>query len=182
MNSTQVTKGIHKDLDNGSLDVDTVKLLKTQDAGYLVHKASIDLRKAEKLKSTLHRIGEKTPKLHQTFVDTEEEVDTFDAAKHFDTAPELVDRAHNRPHLATLAGKGVLVTSHSSKDLRHIQKEKDKAYKELHLRNRRASKLKKVVACVQLQRHLMEKGTKRKVSGGEEGGVPVYKWKRVRAK
>ena len=31
------------------------------------------------------------------FVDNEEEAKSFDAAKHFNTAPELVDRHFNRP-------------------------------------------------------------------------------------
>lgn len=182
MNSSKVTNGIHKELDNGTLDNETVKLLKTQDAGYLVHKASIDIRKAEKLKSSLHRIGERRPKEHKTFVDTQEEVEEFDAAKHFDTAPELIDRAHNRPRIADLE-KGIVMGQHTAKQLKRIQKEKDKSYTELAMRLRRAKKLKKTVAAVQLQKSLMGKGSKRKVADGDStGGVPVFKWKRVRSR
>jgi U3 small nucleolar RNA-associated protein 11 len=183
MNSSQMSKGIHKELDNGSLDNETVKLLKTQDTGYLVHKASIDMRKAEKLQSSLHSIGERRPKVHKAFVDTQEEVEEFDVAKHFDTAPELVDRSHNRPRIATLEKGSVIIGNPSPKALRKIQKEKEKAYKELGMRNRRAKKLKKTIACVQLQRSLMGKGSKRKVVAAEDnGGLPVFKWKRQRAK
>ena len=70
MNNTEVKGGIHKDIDNGSLDTETVRLLKTQDLGYLVHKAAKDTRKIEKLKNNLHMIGDETPKSHKIFVDS----------------------------------------------------------------------------------------------------------------
>ena len=37
------------------------------------------------------------------FADGEEEAEQFDAARHFDTAPELLGRAYNRPRLSQLA-------------------------------------------------------------------------------
>ena len=39
---------------DGSLDMSTVKLLKSQDLGYIVHKKAVDDKKAEKLKKNLH--------------------------------------------------------------------------------------------------------------------------------
>lgn len=179
MNSTQVVGGIHKELDNGCLDNETVKLMKTQDLGYLVHKASIDLRKAERLQENLHIIGDKTKRQHKTFVDSKEELETFDAAKHFDTAPEFVDRAFNRPRLQTLLTKGVLGNA-SARDVRQTATLTEQSYNEFNKRIKRAKKIKKVVQALELQRNLMGKGSKRKVSEGGDGKPPVFKWKRQR--
>ena len=187
MHSTEVKGGIHKDIDNGSLDTDTVRLLKTQDLGYLVYKAAKDTRKIEKLRNNLHMIGDEAPKNHQIFVDTAEEVEDFDLEEHFDTAPELVDRAYNRPRKETLekgiyvgsAGEGAHITR---KRVRKALEEKEKSYDELNKRIKRSDKLKMTAQCLLLQRHLMGKGSKKKLADAEEGKPAVFKWKRVRTK
>ena len=56
-------------------------------------------QKAAKLQSSLHFLGAKRQNTHIVFVDGKEKLQSFDAAKHFDTAPELVDRAFNRPRV-----------------------------------------------------------------------------------
>ena len=48
-------------------------------------------------------IGAPAANRHVVFVEGGEEERQFDAALHFDTAPELLGRAHNRPRLAQLA-------------------------------------------------------------------------------
>ena len=79
MNNTKIdNKGIHKDIIDKSMDHSTIQLLKSQDMGYIVHKKSIDLRKIEKMKDTLHLIGAKNPKKHTIFVDNEEDLKNFD--------------------------------------------------------------------------------------------------------
>lgn len=187
MHNTEVKGGIHKDIDNGSLDHETVRLLKTQDLGYLVHKAAKDTRKIEKLKNNLHMIGDETPKTHKIFVETAEEVEEFDLGEHFDTAPELVDRAYNRPRKETLA-KGIYAGSKDEgthitrKRVRRALEEKEKSYDELNKRIKRADKLKVTAQCLLLQRHLMGKGTKKKLANAEDGKPAVFKWKRQRAK
>jgi U3 small nucleolar RNA-associated protein 11 len=187
MNNTEVKGGIHKDIDNGSLDTETVKLLKTQDLGYLVHKAAKDTRKIEKLRNNLHMIGDEKPKSHQIFVDTTDELEEFDLEKHFDTAPELVDRTYNRPRKETLE-KGIYVGSTDEgahitrKRVRKALEEKEKSYDELNKRIKRSEKLQKTAQCLLLQRNLMGKGSKKKLANAEQGKAAVFKWKRVRAK
>jgi U3 small nucleolar RNA-associated protein 11 len=187
MNSTEVKGGIHKDIDNGSLDTETVKLLKTQDLGYLVHKAAKDTRKIEKLRNNLHMIGDEKPKSHQIFVDTTDELEEFDLEEHFDTAPELVDRTYNRPRKETLE-KGIYVGSTDEgahitrKRVRKALEEKEKSYDELNKRIKRSEKLQKTAQCLLLQRNLMGKGSKKKLANAEQGKAAVFKWKRVRAK
>lgn len=187
MHNSEVKGGIHKDIDNGSLDTETVKLLKTQDLGYLVHKAAVDSRKIEKLKNNLHMIGDDVPRSHKVFVDTPEEVENFDLASHFDTAPELVDRAFNRPRKETLE-KGIFVGSQDEgahvtrKRARKALEQKEKSYDELNKRIKRSSKLQTTAKCLVLQRHLMGKGSKKKLADAENGKPAVFKWKRQRAK
>jgi U3 small nucleolar RNA-associated protein 11 len=187
MNNTEVKGGIHKDIDNGSLDTETVRLLKTQDMGYLVHKAAVDTRKIEKLKNNLHMIGDEGPKSHRIFVDTAEEVAEFDLERHFDTAPELVDRVYNRPRKEALE-KGIYLGSTDEgvhitrKRVRKALEEKEKSYNELNKRIKRATKLKMTAQCLVLQRNLMGKGSKKKLASAEEGKPAVFKWKRQRAK
>jgi len=177
MNNSEVRKGVHHDVKNGSLDVATVKLLKTQDMGYLVHKKSIDDRKIEKLKNNLHMIGDQEPKSHKVFLETENELESFDIAKHFDTATELVSRHFNRPRMARLSENSVI---ENDKIYKEILKKRPKAYDELSKRINRGEKIKNVVNKLQVQRNVMGKGTKRKIKDAEENKPAIYKWKRER--
>jgi U3 small nucleolar RNA-associated protein 11 len=179
MNSSKVTEGVHQDIGNDCLDNETVKLMKTQDLGYLIHKTSVDLRKAERLQANLHLIGDKVRRQHKTFVDTKDELETFDVAKHFDTAPEFVNRAFNRPRTETLV-TGALLNQSTRKDVKQVAKLTEQSYSELSKRARRVKKLKSAVQALVLQRNLMGSGSKRKVVEGSDGKPPVFKWKRQR--
>lgn len=189
MNKSKVRNGVHRDDADNSMDASMVKLLKTQDLGYLVHKKAVDLRKAEKLQDNLHLIGASKSKNHTIFVDSKEEVRDFDVATHFETAPELAGRSFNRPRVADLESQN----SSSFKDLKALEKiqraaatSSTQSYKDLEHRSNRAKKLGKVINRLQLQRNLMGKGTKEKIkkrdSDGIETGAVVYKWKRQRSK
>jgi U3 small nucleolar RNA-associated protein 11 len=203
MHNSQVTNGVHNIKRDGSLTNATVQLLKTQDMGYLVHRKSIDDRKAEQLRNDLHMIGDKIPRKHKIFVDDTSSLDTFDVAKHFNTAPELVDRAFNR--ISTEKIEKLVQNSDSKSttlmDLKKALEKRTKAYKELKARNHRSEKLKKVITGLALQRNLMGKGSKKKIPlktsntddniddspksrkrKGEIDGPTVYKWKRERSR
>ena len=56
MHKSKVVDGKHTKLINGSLDNDTIKLLKTQDMNYILFKKSIDDKKIDKLQANLHMI------------------------------------------------------------------------------------------------------------------------------
>ena len=60
-------------------------------------------QKVERLQQSLHLIGAPPANRHTVFVEDAEEAAAFDPATHFDTAPELLGRAFNRPRLAQLA-------------------------------------------------------------------------------
>eukprot|EP01043_Picozoa_sp_COSAG02_P013742 COSAG02_NODE_555_length_20407_cov_11.072878_11_plen_155_part_00 len=65
------------------------------------------------------------------FVDDEEEAKSFDAAKHFNTAPELVDRHFNRPTKEQLKSEKLIKKRLSRKELNRIESAKAAAYTEL---------------------------------------------------
>lgn len=206
MISTEMKDGKHQEIEdrNKELDPATLQLLKTQDLGYLTHKKAVDDKKIEKLRSGLHLIGAVLPR-HHIFCESEEQVETFDPATHFQTHPELVHRAYNRPRIdsleETLASSAAIEplkttsssSSSSSKPLtektrKKLLKQVSSSYDELSKRVRRRDKLARAVQELQLQRHLMGKGTKRKVvevkerADGSTFEKTSYVWKRERAK
>jgi len=206
MNKSQVRGGVHTTTKDGSLDTATVKLLKTQDMGYIIHKKAIDDKKVERLKSTLHMIGDTKVKNHTIFVDDAKEMESFDAAKHFNTSEDLMSRAFNRPTVEMIEKQAESPTKMNHKKIAKAMKKKEKAYKELEERTKRSSRLELAVSQLSLQRNLMAKGSKRKVvltdADGKRkklkrGGIfgqeaeeeedldkrpVVYKWKRERSK
>jgi U3 small nucleolar RNA-associated protein 11 len=173
MNNSQVSKGIHKDKKDGSLDMSIVKLLKTQDMGYIVHRKSIDDKKIEKIKNNIHLIGDTKPKTHKIFVDDNEKVLNFDPVKHFNTSPELINHSHNRLRIDTIENH---IASDSLKTLSKkenikLLKKKEKTLKELEGRIKRTETLKKTMDKLQTQKNLMGQGTKRKIIFDEDGKI-----------
>lgn len=180
MNSSKVANGVHSSLTDGSLDTDTVKLLKTQDLGYIVHRKAIDDNKAKRMKESLHMIGETNPRSHMVFVDSEEAVDSFDPVAHFDTVPELLGKAHNR--LTTKKLNEIPLDAFRPKDMKKAMELRSRSYKELNQRIKRSEKLNNAIQNLQSQRISMGKGSKRKVQDAEDGKPAVYKFQRQRCK
>lgn len=179
MHNSKVTNGKHKSTISQALDHDTVKLLKTQDMGYLVHKKSIDDRKISKLKENLHFIGVKPPSHHKIFTEPDN-VENFDLAQHFNTIPELVDRTYNRPNPKSIENMTSVTTALVRKETNKLSA----SYKDLRQRIKRRDKVEKTVEQLALQRNLMSKGSKRKITVMTKDNTPttIFKWKRQRSK
>ena len=160
--------------------------MKVQDTGYIIYKKSLDDSKVEKLKRSLHGIGEKASNRHKIFVEDDAALSSFDAAKYFDTPNELLNRAYNRPRLASLEATLVTNGGQSSAVLKKIASSSKRTYKELEQRAERAEKLGKALIKLDLQRNLLGPGTKRKIKVGNdeekdgEEQSAVFKWKRQR--
>ena len=91
---------------------------------------------------------------HTLFVDSKKEARNFSAAEYFDTAPELVGRAFNRPRMSTLgsaevAAGGALGGTDgqpSKKQLAQMDKVRARRYEELSARINRKRELEKAKA------------------------------------
>ena len=193
MHNSKLKNGKHHEIHDGSLDQDTVKLLKTQDLRYINHKKSIDSKKVNKMKNSLHMIGDQKPRSHKVFVENKKDLKSFDAAKYFETQPELLNRSYNRIRKSTLEkhiqdtelGESKKPPLPTAKQMKKAMDKNAKAYNELQGRQNRANKLQQAADALQLQRDLMGRGSKRKVKAekvnGKNGKVQ-YKWKRERMK
>ncbi|KAI5817721.1 small-subunit processome [Pyronema omphalodes] len=159
---------------NQELSVEQVKLLKTQDAGYVRLQAEMERRKIEQLENKLvFADGEGVKRKHTVFVESKEQARDFDTAQFFGTHQELVDRAYNRPRLEQLAqggfGEQQKIKGEDEADAEWRRKEdkkervamargREQAYKELEARMKREKDLLETDRALELQRAKMGKG------------------------
>jgi len=126
-----------KELEEKGLGADSVRIMKDQDLAYVRMQRMMDGKKIERLQSSLHylegaavasaddnnfisnsddddeeqgallkMVGKK--RKHTVFVEGgQSAVDSFDAAKYFDTIPELVGRSFNRPRVEQLEREAI---------------------------------------------------------------------------
>eukprot|EP00842_Homolaphlyctis_polyrhiza_P005662 jgi/Hompol1/6097/HPOL_000357-RA len=224
MINAQTNKGVHIAKRNETFDHDFLTLLKTQDQNYINYQRSVNRKKIERLKDSVHFIDEddgaddeeaagasssknsgggddddelgddmdidapptrkpkkapKRPPRHTIFVDDEAQAKAFDPVKHFDTVPELVNRPAMRLRKQDL--EKIELPKITKTEAKQIVKSRDNVAKELSSRLERESKLRSVQLELQLQKHLMGKGARKKV-GVDSKGLPVYKWKARRQK
>merc|ERR1711862_443081 len=137
---------------------------------------------------------------HTIFVESQEDVDTFDAATHFETAPELVNRDFNRRRIkdmiksdendpSPLSSSNEILSvkkleKESKRNLEQLKKaaeERAESYSELELRKNRLRQLSLAEAHLVTEKLMRCKGKKRKVKDAVDGMPAVYKWRKVRA-
>ncbi|KAJ3155012.1 UTP11-like, U3 small nucleolar ribonucleoprotein [Geranomyces variabilis] len=227
MINAQTKKGVHVAQRDEKFDHKYLRLLKTQDAGYVNYQRSLNAKKIEKLKSGLHFLEEsevvgeervedeeedeheldeeegeddgfmeldedaptRPPKSklpsasskpkprHTIFVDDEEEAKTFSPSKYFSTPAALLHRKYNRPTTAMLSSTDAALAPQPGSH--KIVKKREKSYRELAARVERDEQLQRAAREMDLQKHLMGKGSKRKV-GTAKDGTAIYKWKAER--
>jgi U3 small nucleolar RNA-associated protein 11 len=199
-------EAIQKELED-QIGAEAVRVMKDQDLNYVRLQKQRDMKKAEKLKESLHFLGTNSGykgAKHTIFVDSKEEADNFDPAKHFDTAPELVDRAFNRPRKSKLRAAALQQLGYGQdgeldphdehlteedlkwqekmarKAARAAAKDRSNAYGELEARAKRAAAMEVAEAHLQTEKLLAGKGRKRKIKAAENGKPAQYKWRRKR--
>lgn len=217
MHKSQVIDGIHTKLINNSLDPDTIKLLKTQDLNYILHKKSIDDKKIEKLKSNLHLIHPlntnhsrisslNESKSHIVFMDKVSDeaaqpsislLSTAETSSDHPLSSSLLNiplklnltlptttsfKQQIQPSKPSAAKKSNNGTNMKINEKKIINQTKQ-SYKELNKRISRSKQLTAAMTELALQRQLMGKGSKRKLTVTDSitnKTVTVYKWKRER--
>ena len=99
--------------------------------------------------------AEELKKSNIVFVDTPEEAAELDEAEYFDTAPEYVGRAYNRPTKQQLEDGDLLVTDKVSRhDVKRAERLRSLAYGELSARIKRASTMQETLDRLELRRNL----------------------------
>jgi len=101
-----------KELEDKGLGDEAVRIMKDQDLNYVRMQRIMDDRKIEKLQSSLHYLTgvdeeDKMGKKRKHTVYIEGDAEQFDAAKHFDTVPELMGRTFNRPRVEALQKEAI---------------------------------------------------------------------------
>ncbi|KAG7389064.1 UTP11-like, U3 small nucleolar ribonucleoprotein [Phytophthora pseudosyringae] len=184
MRGNKTEGGVHVSTHNHrqAADTEALRSLKTQDLAYLHMKRAVDLRKAEKLNRGLHFVDAPKGNSHTVFVDGEQQLESFDVARHFDTAPELADRAFNRIRKRDLETAQLPDLAANPKQKHKTQVERDAMYRELRDRLARAKKIGQRSAKLDLERKVQAKGKKMKVKAAENGMPAVYRWKQQRQK
>lgn len=194
MINSKTEGGFHKEKQSEEkLTPEQIKLMQTQDLRYIVHKRTIEQRKIEKLKATLHLLDssssglngndteESTQNTHTFFVDSEREVAEFDPVTKFGTHPSLLNRTYNRPRIADLksGSKMLQYLSTDEESLKGIRKSQQKAYKELNQRIERERQLGILQEKMEAKKHLNNKHNEKPVSVIKEEtkeSAPIFKW------
>jgi U3 small nucleolar RNA-associated protein 11 len=183
MYNSQVTGGKHKEVKaSESIDHDVLKLMKTQDLGYITYKRSIDERKAEELKRNLHFTGVDVKRTHKVFCESEADLESLDPARFFDTPQELVHNSHNRIRSKDLPKAAESIGAMSKKEVIKVKEAMAKSYRELERREIRAKKLREASEGLTLQRNLNKKGSKKRIVSESDPDKVVYKWKKQRTR
>ncbi len=135
----------------------------------------------ERLKSSLQFAPEAEIKRgkHIVFVDTAEEVESFDPVVYFDTVPEALDNPVNRPKLSQLQDEDFVVNI-DAPDLETVKNERLSSFNELNQRIEREKQIDISLRKLALQRRLMQKGKKFKIAPETELTPAVFRWERVR--
>jgi U3 small nucleolar RNA-associated protein 11 len=152
-----------------NVGLDTVRIMKDQDLAYVRLQKQKDLKKVQKLQSCLHHLQDDNnnnnnkeasgsssnkKRKHTIFVESKDEADNFDAAKHFDTLPELVGRAFNRPRLeqlkhsvkATLTGGGGAASDSDDDEKKAAGSKRQPTVQELEMQAQYARKVARKLA------------------------------------
>ena len=218
MHNSQVQSGKHRTTkvdETRDLSPEMIALMKNQDLSYIRMKKQSDEKKAERLQASLHFcdnaagadvIKSSTKKRkHTVFVNSNEEAETFDVAKHFDTLPEFAGRSFNRlrtkdlEKLAKARTKGgdeddsdseneyeptqrelELQAKKEKKQARKLAKERNASYREMEARVERAKAMQQAEDHLVTEKKLAGKGRKRKIAAAEDGRPAQYKWRRKR--
>lgn len=160
-------------------DIEEMKESKLQDYEFLTVKKQENLKKFERMNSNFHLTEFKGK--HTIFVDNDDDIENFNAAEHFNTEPELVSRVFNRIPKEKLK-ENTFTGSIKIKDIQKIKKLQSKTKTEINDYNLKSNEIGKIIGQVEIQRNLMKKGKHFPETEAEDGKLPIYKWKKQRAK
>lgn len=167
MINTKTRNGVHVVEGKKPYTHEQLKMMKSQDLNYARMKRTTEKTKVERLQCSLHLIVEQGSRVNfrTVFVDSKDEADSFDLASYCGLTNQF--------------GQSNVNMKIDEQD--KIEKARKRAYNELERRVEREKHLSVIEQQIELQKHLMGKGRRRKINTGE-GGPVLYKWKKQRKK
>jgi len=202
MNKSKVVDGKHRFEKDSGLDADTLRVMKSQDLGYVSTKARIDKKKIETLKARFQNSeGTKNKKLKFVSHDDEENLGLFDdddvdgdvsidEEENENGNNENFDDDEYDLDLTKLIDPTIKVSEKEKRSAERRQRKQEKkierarisGYNELKERVERARKLDIAASHLATEKLVQGKGTKRKVRDAVGGKPALYKFKRIRQK
>lgn len=170
-------KSRYEDGEDPSLDMDQVKLLKTQDSNYIRTLRQVELKKLQRDKQL---IGYKSQSKHTVFVDDQDSMRDFKAENYFKTTKEFLDRPENRLTVDQLTSQNLNVGDSESLLMpkESLDKKRLKKIKQVKLHMEREKQLNQIQQRMDSQRERMKKGSKKKIVS--DTGNVTFKWKKQR--
>ncbi|KAI3849246.1 hypothetical protein MKX03_001645 [Papaver bracteatum] len=156
---SKTVNGVHIPESEAKFTQDQLMLMKSQDMGYIKQIWQSEEKKVERLSSTLHSLGDRTPNKHVYFAEDREE------------AKEIQS---NLPSPGKLPSQDIPA---------HIKRKTEISYRKLEAHKKRANELKNMYMEMALKKELQKKGRKRKLREDEivsPTSGPVYKWRTER--
>jgi len=178
--------------------LETVRIMKDQDLGFIRMQRQKDLAQVEKMQSSLHRLDEAVDddtrsnkkRKHTIFVETQQEADTFDVAKHFDTVEEMAGRAYNRRRIADLHKSALEQVEHEYEDDNNQDPSQDTSNsktktvtkQQLATASKRAKKASKAIAKARKQSYKLLEARKLRIKAMERAEAHLVTEKLVQSK
>ncbi|KAJ4827856.1 hypothetical protein Tsubulata_013003 [Turnera subulata] len=161
MINTRTVGGVHRpEIEANKYTHEELKLMKTQDIGYILQKMQSEKKKIERLTASLHSLDSQPSSKHIYFAEDREEAEEI---KSLSSEHEMMIDSEDIPD--------------------DIKRKTASAYRELEARRNRLNQLEKVYMDMALQKELQKKGKRRKLREDEivsPTDRPVYKWKSER--
>ena len=198
MINTELKDGVHQCQENAApaYTDEQLRLIATQDIKYIQYKRQLELRKIEKLRSSLHLIDtaqDVRPNSHKIFVDTRQEKKEFDASKYFG-GQELEETGPYERRSTRLSHLPQVVLPSGGDDTGKKESAKS-AYRELQSRLKRVEQLTIVLEKMQTKKRLMgekndknararigKKGLPKLVAPETVDNAAIYRWPTKRQK
>ena len=160
---------------SSSLTNDQVKLLKTQDVNYIRTLRLNEVAKINKLKNQLKFESKGN---HKVFVDSKDELDSFDPLKFFNTTKDLLDRKENRLSLDQLSSlDSQEIIRDPLLDLKKRQRISLKLANNIKRHIQRSNELLSLENKMNYNNELLKNGPRKKIV---KDGVRTFKWKKQR--
>jgi len=178
---------------------DTIRIMKDQDISYIRMQRQKDIKKIERLQSSLHFIDysdtnstsatASRKRKHTIFVDSKEKarsatilqprqemLATMSLLKAGNNPNDSPSTAAKMPTVSDL----VKLTKQSKKDAQRAAKARTASYSEMEARVKRVKALERAEAHLITEKLVASKGRKRKIVPAENGMPAIYKWRRKR--